>query len=443
MVVFSGQVKSSLSIFIVLLSLPAHSAPVRNRVDDIRCWTGPEKTRVVLDMSSESSYRVRVLSNPHRIAIDIERGKIAPPLGTIRVGDGVIRRIRVNRLNSIGQVVLDLPGAASFNHFALKPIRGKPHRIVIDVEKVLSHREIKKRKSRAREVANSGDFIVVIDPGHGGSKPGTCHYGLLEKDIVLDVSRLLMGQLNRYRGIKCVMTRDGDYDVGRWRRVQIAREHEGNCFVSIHVNALDKPRRICERVRGSEIYFLSAGGATDEGARRVAERENLMLSMGEEKTALDDDVKSILVDLNRNNNIHQSSLLAEKISRLLKDVGPIPFRSVLQANFDVLNPLYMPAVLIELAYLTNSRDSRLLKKRSVRREYAEKIARGIISYISEYHPEKRIGPVDKKSVHIVSRGETLWKIARRYHISLEELRGLNEIYGSSKIIPGQKLRVVR
>jgi N-acetylmuramoyl-L-alanine amidase len=430
-------------MLLILSTVPAFAPPVKNRVNDIRYWTGPERTRVVLDMSSESCYRLRVLTNPHRIVVDVKDGYFAGGLRSVEVGDGVIERIRVNRLRSIAQVVLDLPRATPFKDFALRPYKGKPHRIVIDVKKILSNDEIKLRKSRIEEVANSGDFIVVIDPGHGGFKPGTCHYGLLEKEIVLDVSRMLRNELGKYDGIKCVMTRDGDYHVGLQRRVEIAREHEGNCFVSVHVNALDKSRMICERIRGSEVYFLSVSGASDENARRVAERENLMLSMGEENGVLDDDVKSILVDLNRNNTIHQSSLLAEKISYRFKEIGSIPFRGVMQANFNVLNHLGMPSVLVEMAYLTNSKDSRLLRKRGVRKDFARRMSLGIVDYIRRYHPENRVVLKSGKLIHVVAKGETLWQIARKYNISLKELRGLNELDGGSKIVPGQKLRVLR
>ena len=228
----------------------ADPAPPARQVTKIRSWTAPDHTRVVLDMSSQCSYRTRVLTAPHRIVIDIPSGSIGPGLSKVQVDDGVLSRIRVNRLRSGAQIVLDVPGRTEFTHFALDPNRVHPnHRIVIDLKRSRSVAEKLEARERAREVAVSGDMIVIIDPGHGGSAPGTAsRCGIVEKDLVLSLSKMIASEIDRVKGFKAVLTREGDYDVGLGRRGQIARDYGGDCFVSVHLNGNES-----RKIRGSEV----------------------------------------------------------------------------------------------------------------------------------------------------------------------------------------------
>ena len=158
----------------------------RNQVRTIRYWTAPDHTRIVLDMSSESSYRVSTRTNPYRVVVDIPSGTFLSKVTPVKIGDGVIDRIRINKLRSGAQIVLDLPSAGSYTHFALEPNRTRPHRIVIDVERVFTRAEITRRRDEADRIARSGDYVVIVDPGHGGSQPGkVSRDGVREKSIAL------------------------------------------------------------------------------------------------------------------------------------------------------------------------------------------------------------------------------------------------------------------
>ncbi len=431
----------AVSVFTLMLFLTGISSaePPPRQVRDIRYWTAPNRTRVVLDMSSESSYRIRVLDKPDRIAIDILSGRFSRGVNHINVNDGVLDRIRVNRLRSSAQVVLDLPRKTPFRHFALKPYKGRPHRIVIDLDKVFSEDEIRREKERAERIATSGDCIVIFDPGHGGSQPGACsRYGPKEKDVVLTLARMAAAELNERGGFRAVLTRDGDYDVGLQRRINIARSHGGHCFVSLHMNSHKS-----SRPRGSEVYFLSLKGASDENAQAVAERENLLLQMGCEGEEMTGDLQSILFDLNRTNTMYRSSLLAGEISSALKEIDLLPFRGIKQANFVVLRSIAMPSVLFEAAFLSNRKDVTLIKKGKVLRDLASALAEGIVRYLRKYPPVEEEAGSKLIATHVVSRGETLWGIARKYGISIKRLRSLNGLGESSKIRPGQKLHVNR
>ncbi|MBN1164540.1 MAG: N-acetylmuramoyl-L-alanine amidase [Candidatus Krumholzibacteriota bacterium] len=417
----------------------AESAPAERRVKRIRYWTAPQHTRVVLDLSRQVPYEVKVLTKPHRIVINIPSGRFYSDIKNLEVNDGVLTRIRVNRLRTRAQVVLDLPRDTEFNHFTLEPKLNHPHRIVIDLQKVISSRERKEIKDRTEKIARSGDHIIIIDPGHGGSKPGACSkaYGLMEKDIVLTLSRMIAAEIDKHEGFRAILTRDGDYDVGLYRRVQIARSHGGDCFVSVH---LDGHRS--SHSRGSGIFFLSLKGATDKDAAAVAERENMLLEMHDEHEKIEDDVQSILFDFAQNDAMHQSSLLAEYMGEELRSFEAIPFRGIKQGGFMVLKGISMPSVLVEAAFISNRRDVALIRKKAVLQGMAQSISRGIIRYFTDHPVAGKNRPARVLTIHVVAQGETLWGIAKRYSISVEQIRDLNGLGQSSKIRQGQKLRVI-
>lgn len=407
-------------------------------MERIRHWSSPEKTRIVLDMGGDCIYRVSEREAPDRIVIDIPGGQVAGGVGRLEVDDGVVSRIRVNRLSRGAQVVVDLPGKTPYAHFALDPNDVHPrHRIVIDVKKVLSVGEQRRRIERAEAVARSGDVVVIIDPGHGGSQPGApSRYGPPEKSYTLPLSRMIAEEIERHPGFTAVLTRNGDYDVAHYNRVRIAREHGGHCFVSVHLNGNED-----RRLRGSEVYFLSPEGASDLHSVAVAERENMQLELENQGEEIDDDVGSILFEMRRNYAMDQSSVLAEHVADRLEKVGSIPFRDVRQAKFLVLRGISMPSILVEAAYLSNKRDATEMKKHPVQRAIARAVADGVVSYLLANPPEGRSVEETRIATHVVSSGETLWGISRRYNCRIDEIRQLNGLGNGSRIRPGQRLRV--
>lgn len=435
-VLIAGLV-AALLIAGVMSSCSAEPLPPARQVRAIRYWTAPDHTRIVLDMSGESTYRVRILTDPHRIVIEIPSGRFSSRIEPIEVDDGVLDRVRINRLRSCAQVVLDVPRETPFRHFALKPYKNRPHRIVFDLEKTLTHDQRKREREQAARIARSGDCVVIIDPGHGGSEPGACsRYGLKEKNVVLELSKMIAREIESHDRFKAVLTRSGDYNVDLRRRIEIARNHGGHCFVSVHINShrTSKPR-------GFEVFFLSVDGATDKNAEAVAERENLLLQMGNEGKRMTDDVQSIIFDLTRNDTMRKSWILADNIASSVRGSAMIPFRGVKQANFVVLRSIAMPSVLVECLFLSNKKDVQLLKKKRILKEMARCIADGVVEFLTEHPPAPAEIAARSIVTHIVSDGETLWGIARRYGVSIERLRALNGLGKSSKIVRGQKLYI--
>ncbi|MCK4549592.1 MAG: N-acetylmuramoyl-L-alanine amidase, partial [Candidatus Krumholzibacteria bacterium] len=349
-------------------------APPRRELVSLRHWTAPEHTRIVLDMSSECIYQVSERSGPNRIVIDIPKGRLAAGLRKFKVGDGVIDRVRVNRLSNGAQVVIDLPAKSSYKHFALKPNNIHPrHRIVIDVNRTISVTEKRKKAEKARRVAQSGDYVVIIDPGHGGSKPGaSSKYGPSEKYYTLPLSKLIAEEIEKHRGFKAVLTRKGDYDVGLYRRIEIAKQHGGHCFVSVHLNSPNKNNK--RKLRGSEVYYLTREATSDKHAASVAEKENMDFGEDVNRKELNGDVEEILYNMLRNNAYNMSSVLASHMALELNRMGSIPFRGIRQGNILVLRGIEMPSVLVEVAYLSSKSDVTQIKKKSVQRKVAKAVA---------------------------------------------------------------------
>ena len=358
---------------------PGRAAPVSVR--DVRFYTAPDHTRVVLDMSAPARYAVRAVTGPRRIVIDLHSCVAAKGVGAVTVGDGVIDRIRVNRLKTGVQIVLDVPRAAEFKHFPLKAADGKPHRIVIDLARALSDAELERRDAERRRVTDSPGCVVAIDAGHGGDQPGAVHHGIHEKALNLKLARMLKEEIERRAGYTAVLIRDGDYDILWYKRILKAREHGADVFVSLHFNGARD-----SRLSGLELYIISPEGVVDENAEAVAEREHLMQEVQEQGAAVNGDLESILFDVTRTNALQRSALLAEEVARVLQKNPPIPFRTVRQRNYIVLRGISMPSILVEGGYLSNRKEAAIVSKDGYLRWLARSLADGITGFLEKHPP---------------------------------------------------------
>jgi N-acetylmuramoyl-L-alanine amidase len=213
-------------------------------------------------------------------------------------------------------------------------------------------------------------LAVVVDPGHGGSDFGARGpAGALEKDLVLAIARRT-GEALAERGVRVVYTREKDVFVTLAERTEIANRARADLFLSIHANSAPDPD-----ARGSETYFLSEE-ASDEEALRTALAENEVFR--QEGTAADsaDVVGSILGDMIRSDHLQRSSRVAAGIQRGLARL-PVPSRGVKQAPFAVLSGVNMPAVLVEVGFLSHADEERRLRARDRQTELARAIASAV------------------------------------------------------------------
>jgi len=211
---------------------------------------------------------------------------------------------------------------------------------------------------------------VVIDPGHGGENPGARGpTGTLEKDIALSIGRRLRAELVNARGLQVFLTREKDVDVDLDERTAIANNYKADLFVSIHVNASR-----ARGAKGSEVYFLSYQASDDE-SRRTAHLEGAFEPPpGTTQSA---DLSLILWDMAQAEHLEESSALASRIQEELAVVTGSEGRGVKQAPFRVLVGASMPAVLVEVAFISNPEEEKLLASETYQAKVAASLARGI------------------------------------------------------------------
>lgn len=220
--------------------------------------------------------------------------------------------------------------------------------------------------------------LVVIDPGHGGKDPGARANGVVEKDINLKMGQILANILES-RGIKTRMTRSQDIYLRLDERTKLANDWDGDLFVSLHCNALPAGRS----AKGVEIYIMAL--PSDEDAMRLALIENRELGEGTENVDSIADKRTklllkILGDMEQNVKIEQSMSFAEVLYKAGSNRG-LNMRRVAQAPFFVLRGAAMPAVLVEMGFLTDKAEASLLANPTYQKKLAESLADGIESYL--------------------------------------------------------------
>jgi len=424
-----------LAAFAVGLTGTSGAAP---RIERIRYFTGPEHTRVVLDLSGPARYEARAVRSPDRIAINVVGARFAGT-SAIAVGDGLVERVRRNPGGQRAQVVLDLAIAARYECFDLPAAAGRPHRIVIDVFRPGGVAAEPRRAPPDPVPDPAHPFTVIIDPGHGGLDPGAIRGGVQEKDVVLDVGLELARLLNGLPGYRAVLTRDRDWYPSLGRRVEIAREKEGDLFLSVHCNT---HRR--RAIGGMEVYFLSLQGATDREAQELADEENAADLVGlAPHEASNDLVMSILMDLRMTRVLHDSQRLCQELLAAAKASKVVDSRKVKQARFQVLRSLAMPSALVELAYLSNDGDRRLLSSTRGRKQMAAVLVDGIRRYREGDRPviaavTRPPAPPSWSQRYRVRHGDSLWGLARRYGTTVDEITRRNELR-SAQLRVGQLL----
>ncbi len=424
-----------------LMAWPVSAAPVD--VKGIRTWPAPDHTRIVLDLARPVEYALFVLRDPHRVVIDLRGARLARRVPDARSGDRLLARIRAAQRRRAGagdgdlRVVLDMKRRVRPRSFLLRPNAKYGHRLVIDVHPADGAVQRKAARGQGADGAPKGSrkVVVAVDAGHGGEDPGAVtRSGLREKVVVLAIARALKRHIDRTPGMRAVLVRDGDYYVGLRRRIEIARRHGADLFVSIHADAFRDPR-----VSGSSVYVLSSRGASSEAARLLARKENASDFVG--GVSIDDkedQLASVLVDLQQDATAQASAEVGGRVLRSLGGVGRTHKRRIEHAGFLVLKSPDIPSILVETGFLTNPSDAKRLSSPG----YQDKVARAILDGVHRYFDANPPPGTTFSSTrrHTIARGETLSEIADRYRVSVKRLQDANRIRGSV-IRAGDVLRI--
>jgi N-acetylmuramoyl-L-alanine amidase len=380
-------------------------------VENLRFWSNPNYTRVVINASRETDYNSHLLkkdpaiNKPQRLYVDLKNSRLGRNIKkTIPINDDLLSDARAGQYTRDSvRVVVDIKSFESHKIFSLKD----PFRIVIDVRgssgspKTASRQPpvtVKKNgKLPASALAKQlalGVRRIVIDPGHGGRDYGAPGYlkGVHEKHVTLKIARRLAEMIRKELKCEVFLTRDKDRYLTLEERTAIANTKNADLFISIHTNS-HKDRR----AYGIETYFLNL--ATDDDAIRVAAMENAT------STKNISDLQTILSDLMQNAKINESSRLASNVQvSVVKHLKQkrwtrIKDKGVKQAPFYVLLGAQMPAVLVETGFISNPRECKRLIDPQYQTRVSEAIVTGIKKYIQEItstahfhrHSQKHIG----------------------------------------------------
>jgi N-acetylmuramoyl-L-alanine amidase len=425
--------RSTLFLLVFAPAVAAASVQVQN----IRIWAAPDSTRVVFDLSAPVSHELQLVTDPYRVVIDI-RDTVEPPVSAQpqpAPQDKFLRGLRSARRDADLRVVLDLKKFSSAKSFQLPPNERYGHRLVVDLSDERPQETPSSLPPDQEPAADTArEIMIAVDAGHGGDDPGARGpRGTWEKDVVLQVARVLARQIDAEPGLRAVLTREGDYFLPLRKRIELARRHKADLFISVHADAFRDAR-----VRGSSVYVLSERGASSEHARWLAERENASdLIGGVNLDTRDDVLKSVLLDLSQTASLEASIDVAERVLQGLKRIGAVHKRKVESASFAVLKSPDIPSILVETAYISNPEEESRLRSAGHQRALADAIVDGLRGYFLDKAPP---GTLLAERRHVIARGDTLSGIAAQYRVSVETLRRANGLRGDI-IRTGQTLTI--
>ncbi|MTI17277.1 N-acetylmuramoyl-L-alanine amidase [Rhodobacteraceae bacterium RKSG542] len=392
------------SVFTLVICLGLSIAALHNpvfaqnsatpKIIDARVAGDDTRTRFIIDMDKGIDYGLSFLASPYRMIVDLPEVGFQFAEGFMPEGRGLVSSWRYGLISKgRSRIVLDLDSPVILDKaFLLPGVQDQPTRLVIDLVQT-SHSDFvgaieRGRAEQSAEAASvpvvsaaapaSNKPIIVIDPGHGGIDSGAVgKNGTLEKHIVLDFAGYLKEKLEAQGHYTIHLTRDDDRFIPLRGRSSIARELNADLFISIHA---DSVRVGAKSTRGASVYTLSEK-ASDRMAAALADRENLSDAIaGIEFSEEEGEVSDILVELTRretkNFSIHFARLAVEELKSATKVINN-PLRS---AGFQVLKSPDVPSVLVELGFLSNSLDEKMLGSD----EWRERATDALVQSVAQY-----------------------------------------------------------
>ncbi|AVE06265.1 N-acetylmuramoyl-L-alanine amidase [Pseudomonas palleroniana] len=374
------------------LPLGAYATQIRNA----RLWRSDDKLRLVLDLSGPVQYKTFSLTAPERVIIDLSGAGLAGDFSQLALKNSGITSIRSGHFGKNDtRIVLDLAAPMQLNSFLLPPQDGQGHRLVLDLTNATHAPRLMASETAPPTVASAAtvdkahpkrDIIVVVDPGHGGKDPGAVgSKGQREKDVVLSIAQLLAKRLKREKGFAVKLVRNDDFFVPLRKRVDIARQHKADMFISVHADAA--PRLTAS---GASVYALSEGGATSATARFMAQRENGADLLG--ATTLlnlkdkDPMLAGVILDMSMNATIASSLQLGSSVLGSLQNITTLHQKRVEQAGFAVLKSPDVPSILVETGFISNTQDAQRLVTARHQQAVADGLFEGLKKYFQKNPP---------------------------------------------------------
>ncbi len=425
------------------MSVEAHAAV---EVEDVRLWRAPDHTRIVLDLSGPTTHSVMELRGPDRLVLDIKGAAMQGVLTDLPLEGTPITRVRSGiRGGEDLRVVFDLAAKIEPSSFELPPNERTGHRLVLDLYDTSPAATVeapKKLTKTVQQIDKRRPVVVAIDAGHGGEDPGASGPNKLrEKTVVFAIANRLKKKLEASPNYRPVMIRSGDYYVSLKGRRELARKHQADLFISIHADAFTHPS-----ANGASVYALSTRGASSTAAQFLADKENAAdLVGGVAVSEMDDVLAGVLTDLSMTATLDSSLSVGKEVLEEMGGFARLHKKQVEQAAFSVLKSPDIPSILVETGFISNPQEAKSLNSAGYQEKMASAIYRGVDRWFEAYPPpgtlfaRKSDTSATLRTVTVV-RGDTLSEIARRYDVSVADLRSINSL-SSSTIRVGQVLKL--
>lgn len=357
------------------------------------------RTSFRLGLSEGVTAEVFTLANPYRVVIDLPDVAFKLDQSVGRSGRGLIRAFRFGLfaegkarivLDATGPVRIDKAGMTAGSDgrrvelkIDIVPMSGEAFGGGTGAKRQTAHAKPGPEQDAGPRPKGSRP-VILIDPGHGGVDPGAVGLSqILEKNVVLAVAQELRRALMASGRFDVRMTRSTDVFVSLDRRLKICRETGADLFISLHADSLEDAAA-AQSIRGATVYTLSEQ-ASDEQARRMAEKENasdLIAGIDVADAGGSDQVKNILIDLMKRETANFSAEFSKLLVGRLGRAVPLAKDPQRSAAFKVLKQTHAPAVLVELGYLTNSKDEKLLNSPEWRRQVAAQVGAAVEAYFA-------------------------------------------------------------
>jgi N-acetylmuramoyl-L-alanine amidase len=363
---------------------------------DARLAGDDKETRLIVDLTRKMDVRAFTLSNPYRVVVDLPQTVFQLPSKAGETGRGLIKAFRYGLVMAGGsRIVVDVTKPVRLDRLhVLEAREGQPARLVLDLAATDRESFMRNMVQQARALPLSdprktdaamprpaGDPrpLIVIDPGHGGPDTGAkvADGEIMEKHMVLDFSITLRDQLEKSGKYRVVMTRTDDTFIPLAERVKIARQRQASLFISIHADSLPKAEGDAQ---GATIYTLS-DKPSDSDAAKLAEEENRSdVVAGIDLSREPGDVADILIDLAQRETKGYSHHFARTLVGEMKTAMRLHKKPLKSASFVVLKAPDVPSVLVELGYMTNKQDLKLLVSENWRTKAADSMVQAVDAF---------------------------------------------------------------
>ena len=350
--------------------------------------------RLVFDADSKFDYNVFLLTAPKRLVIDVKNSKVNSKLEQDVKKNTLLSNLLVGSTPSGDtRIAFDLKQPAIVKKaFMLPPQSNFGWRFVVDLEVAterefashvgnqhafISHNDKSSKPQKNKFISeNNAKKIIVLDPGHGGQDPGAigCS-GVYEKNITLAMAKELKKILDKNGQYKVYLTRNRDVFIPLRERVRIARRYKADLFLSIHA---DSARN--KNAKGLSVYTLSET-ASDKEAAALAERENKAdVIAGMDFAEHSKEVSDVLINLAQRETMNRSSEFANFMVQEMRKSVKLLDNTHRFAGFAVLKAPDVPAILLEMGYLSNRHEEKLLRQSSYRKKFAKSASVAIDRY---------------------------------------------------------------